>query len=95
MYNGLLSVLGGFYILTYTHHQELMKSVGCQGRSSLLFVMKVMISHFVMTRKVITTLIRSIVQGFLYNLVDNLVLTFSTPFFCLILRSCIFICPSL
>jgi hypothetical protein len=72
LYNGLLSVLGGFYILTYTHHQELVKSVGCQGRSSLLFVMNMMVSHFVMTLKVMTTLIQS-VQGFLYNLVDNLV----------------------
>ncbi len=95
MYNGLLSVLGGLYILTYTHHQELMKSVGCQGRSSLLFVMKLMVSHFVMTLKVMTTLIQSIVQGFLYNLVDNLVLIFPTPFFCLILLSYIFICLSL
>jgi hypothetical protein len=50
-----------------------MKSVGCQGRSSLLFVMSVMVSHFVMTLKVMTTLIQSVVQGFLYNLVDNLV----------------------
>jgi hypothetical protein len=34
-------------VLIYTPHWELMKSVGSHGSLSLLFVMKVMISHFV------------------------------------------------
>jgi hypothetical protein len=34
-------------VLIYTPHWELMKSVGSHGSLSLLFVMRVMISHFV------------------------------------------------
>ncbi len=36
-----------YYILIYTHCWELMNSVGSHGSSSLLFVMKVMVCHFV------------------------------------------------
>ncbi len=36
-----------YYVLIYTPHWELMKSVGSDGSLSLLFAMKVMISHFV------------------------------------------------
>jgi hypothetical protein len=35
------------YILIYTHCWELMNSVGSHGSLSLLFVMKVMVCHFV------------------------------------------------
>ncbi len=37
----------GYYMLIYTHCWELTNSVGSHGSSSLLFVMKVMVCHFV------------------------------------------------
>jgi hypothetical protein len=36
-----------YYMLIYTHCWELMNSVGSHGSSSLPFVMKVMVCHFV------------------------------------------------
>jgi hypothetical protein len=36
-----------YYMLIYTHCWELMNSVGSHGSLSLLFVMKVMVCHFV------------------------------------------------
>ncbi len=47
-----------YYIVIYTHPQELMKSVGIYGSSSLLFVIMVMVWHFVSnTQKVMIALI--------------------------------------
>jgi hypothetical protein len=46
------------YILIYTHCWELMKSVGTNGSLSLLFMMKVMVWHFVSnSHKVVTALV--------------------------------------
>ncbi len=46
------------YILIYTNHGRLMKSLGSHGSSSLLFVMKVMVWHHVSnSHKVMTALI--------------------------------------
>jgi hypothetical protein len=39
---GLPEMLTDYYIHLYTHHHELMLSVGSHGSSSLLFVMKLM-----------------------------------------------------
>jgi hypothetical protein len=36
-----------YYMFIYTHYWELMNSVGSHGSSSLPFVMKVMVCHFV------------------------------------------------
>jgi len=36
-----------YYMFFYTHYWELMNLVGSHGSSSLLFVMKVMVYHFV------------------------------------------------
>ncbi len=48
----------GDYMLIYTHCWELMNSVGSHGSSSLLFVMKVMVCHFVSdSHEVMTALI--------------------------------------
>ncbi len=45
-------------MLIYTHCWELMNSVGSHGSSSLLFVMKVMVCHFVSdSHEVMTALI--------------------------------------
>jgi hypothetical protein len=45
-------------MLIYTHCWELMNSVGSHGSLSLLFVMKVMVCHFVSdSHKIMTTLI--------------------------------------
>jgi hypothetical protein len=45
-------------MLIYTHRWELMNSVGSYGRWSLLFVMKVMVCHFVSdSHEVMTALI--------------------------------------
>jgi hypothetical protein len=45
-------------MLIYTQHWELMNSVGSHGSSSLLFVMKVMVCHFVSdSHEVMTALI--------------------------------------
>jgi hypothetical protein len=42
-YKGLLESWADYYILIYTHHQELMKSVGSHGSLPLQFmVIKVM-----------------------------------------------------
>jgi hypothetical protein len=46
LYNSL-SIILDHYILIYTYHQELMTSVGSHVSSSLLFVIKVMVWHFV------------------------------------------------
>jgi hypothetical protein len=47
-----------YYMLIYTHCWELMNSVGSHGSSSLLFVMKVMVCHFVSdSHEVMTALI--------------------------------------
>jgi hypothetical protein len=47
-----------YYMLIYTHCWELMNSVGSHGSSSLLFVMKVMVCHFVRdSHEVMTALI--------------------------------------
>ncbi len=47
-----------YYMLIYTHCWELMNSVGSHGSSSLLFVMKVMVCHFVSdSHEVMTVLI--------------------------------------
>jgi hypothetical protein len=47
-----------YYMLIYTHCWELMNSVGCHGSSSLPFVMKVMVCHFVSnSHEVMTALI--------------------------------------
>jgi hypothetical protein len=42
LYKGLPEMLTDYYIHLYTHHHELMFSVGSHGSSSLLFVMKLM-----------------------------------------------------
>ncbi len=48
----------GYYMLIYTHCWELMNSVGSHGSSSLLFMMKVMVCHFVSdSHEVMTALI--------------------------------------
>jgi hypothetical protein len=47
-----------YYMLIYTHCWELMNPVGSHGSSSLLFVMKVMVGHFVSdSRDVMTAII--------------------------------------
>ncbi len=47
-----------YYLLIYTHYWELMNSVGSHGSSSLPFVMKVMVCHFVSdSHEVMTALI--------------------------------------
>jgi hypothetical protein len=47
-----------YYMLIYTHCWELMNSVGSHGSSSLPFVMKVMVCHFVSdSHEVMTALI--------------------------------------
>jgi hypothetical protein len=47
-----------YYMLIYTHCSELMNLVGSHGSSSLPFVMKVMVCHFVSnSHEVITALI--------------------------------------
>ncbi len=47
-----------YYMLIYTHSWELMNSVGSHGGSSLPFVMKVMVCHFVSdSEEVMTALI--------------------------------------
>jgi hypothetical protein len=47
-----------YYMLIYTHCWELMNSVGSHGSLSLLFVMKVMVCHFVRdSHEVMTALI--------------------------------------
>ncbi len=47
-----------YYLLIYTHCWELMNSVGSHGSSSLSFMMKVMVCHFVSdSHEVMTTLI--------------------------------------
>jgi hypothetical protein len=47
-----------YYMLIYTHCWELMDSVGSHGSSSLPFVMKVMVCHFVSdSHEVMTVLI--------------------------------------
>jgi uncharacterized membrane protein YkvI len=47
-----------YYMLIYTHCWELMNLVGSHGSSSLLFVMKVMVCHFVSdSHEVMTALI--------------------------------------
>ncbi len=47
-----------YYMLIYTHCWELMNSVGSHGSLSLLFVMKVMVCHFVSnSHEVMTALI--------------------------------------
>jgi hypothetical protein len=47
-----------YYMLIYTHCWELMNSVGSHGSLSLLFVMKVMVCHFVSdSHEVMTPLI--------------------------------------
>ncbi len=58
LYNGLAQILGWLLYPTYTHQWELMNSVGSHGSLSLLFMMKVMIWHFVgASHKVMTALI--------------------------------------
>jgi hypothetical protein len=64
-----LKIWADYCILIYTTHcEELMKSVCSYGSSSLLFMMKVMVGHFVSdSHKVMTTLIvmlifKSVVQ---------------------------------
>jgi hypothetical protein len=47
-----------YYMLIYTNCWELMNSVGSHGSSSLLFMMKVTVSHFVSnSHEVMTALI--------------------------------------
>jgi hypothetical protein len=47
-----------YYMLIYTHCWELMNSVGSHGSLSLLFVVKVMVCHFVSdSHEVMTALI--------------------------------------
>ncbi len=47
-----------YYMFIYTHYWELMNLMGTHGSSSLLFVMKVMVCHFVSdSHDVMTTLI--------------------------------------
>jgi hypothetical protein len=47
-----------YYIFIYTHCWELMNLVGSHGSSSLLFMMKVMVCHFVSdSHEVMTALI--------------------------------------
>jgi hypothetical protein len=47
-----------YYMLIYTHCWELMNSVGSHGSSSLPFVMKVMVCHFMSnSHEVMTALI--------------------------------------
>jgi hypothetical protein len=47
-----------YYMLIYTHCWELMNSAGSHGSSSLPFVMKVMVCHFVSnSHEVMTALI--------------------------------------
>jgi hypothetical protein len=47
-----------YYMLIYTHCWELMNSVGSHGSLSLLFMMKVMVCHFVSdSHEVMTALI--------------------------------------
>jgi len=58
VYNGLPKFLGRFLYAFYTHCWELMNSVGSHGSSSLPFMMKVMVCHFVSdTHEVMTALI--------------------------------------
>jgi hypothetical protein len=59
MIGGMPDFLAGFYILIYTHCQEMMKSVGSHGPLSQLFMTKVMmVLDFVGdSYKVMTTLI--------------------------------------
>ncbi len=46
-YDGQPRSWADYYILIYTHCWQLMKSVGSCGSSSLLFMMKVKVRHFV------------------------------------------------
>ncbi len=58
MSNGLPKFLEDYYMPIYTHCWELMNSVVSHGSSSLLFVMKVMVCHFVSdSHEVMTALI--------------------------------------
>jgi uncharacterized membrane protein YkvI len=59
VYNGLPKFLGRLlYAYLYSHCWELMNSVGSHGSSSLSFVMKVMVCHFVSdSHEVMTALI--------------------------------------
>jgi hypothetical protein len=58
VYNVCPSVWEDYYMLIYTHCWELMNSVGSHGSSSLPFVMKVMVCHFVSdSHEVMTALI--------------------------------------
>ncbi len=58
LHNGLPEIWVDCHILVYTHCPELMKSVKSHGSLSLLFMMKLMVWHFVSdSHKVMTILI--------------------------------------
>jgi hypothetical protein len=46
LYDDLPIFKAHYYILIYTHYHELMNAVGSHGNLLLLFVMKVMVWHF-------------------------------------------------
>jgi hypothetical protein len=57
LFNGLSRFWADYYILIYTHFQELMKSVGSHGSLSLLLVMEVRSDSLWVSHKVMTALI--------------------------------------
>jgi len=58
LYDDLPRFRADYYILIYTHCHELMKAVGSHGSLLLLFVMKVMVWHFMRdSHKVKTALV--------------------------------------
>jgi hypothetical protein len=75
--DGLPKFWADYYIPIYTHLQELMKLVGSHGSSSLLFLMKVTIWHFVSkSHKVMTARIVILCS----NYVVQIHITFSLPY---------------
>jgi hypothetical protein len=74
LYNSSLKFWADYCLLIYTHPWELMKSLGSQGRVSWLFMLKVMVWHFVSdTHKVMTAFIFVMLAG-MYQMVTFKVL---------------------
>jgi hypothetical protein len=75
--DGLPKFWADYYIPIYTHLQELLKLVGSHGSSSLLFLMKVTIWHFVSkSHKVMTALIVILCSNYFVQIH----ITFSLPY---------------
>jgi hypothetical protein len=74
LYNSSLKLWADYCLRIYTHPWELMKSLGSQGRVSWLFMLKVMVWHFVSdTHKVMTAFIFVMLAG-MYQMVTFKVL---------------------